>query len=152
MNRNIISTAVGLFELIDDGEQIISVLFMQDGEESRFPSALAVEFKKQFSEYLEGSRKNYQLPFLIQGTEFQKAVLMEMSKIPYGSTMSYKELASKAGYPNAYRAVGTVCKTNSLPFILPCHRVIKNDGSMGFYGGGESLKELFLSIEAKNQS
>lgn len=147
MNESRISTPIGVLEVHDDGEQILAVVFSNHQQASPNISPLAQAFLAQFEEYLAGTRKAYDIPYLITGTPFQKAVMIAMSRIPYGSTMSYGELARAAGYPNAYRAVGTVCATNALPFLLPCHRVIQAGGKMGLYGGGESLKRRLLDLE-----
>lgn len=81
-------------------------------------------------------------------TEFQTDVLMATQRIPEGETRSYKEVAAMAGYPNAYRAVGTTMKINPFAPIIPCHRVIKSDGSIGNYSnGGPRSKAMMLKKE-----
>ena len=82
-------------------------------------------------------------------TNFQKKVLQTVKKIPYGEIRSYKEAAEAAGYPRAYRAVGNTMKNNPLPLIVPCHRVIKSDGSLGGFSaeGGIKLKQKMLALE-----
>ena len=76
----------------------------------------------------------------IKGTDFQKKVWLEISKIPKGKTTSYKELAIKLGKPKAYRAVANACAKNPLLEIIPCHRVIREDGKMGGYNGKKGVK------------
>lgn len=151
MNCSYVKTPIGVIEIQDDDEQIYLVSFAGNHEESEVLSYLSKQFKLQFEEYFLGTRTCFDLPFLISGTPFQKAVSIEMSRIPYGETISYSQLAKRAGYPNAQRAVGTACKTNPLPFILPCHRVIKQDGRIGYYGGGEPLKELLIKLEKRGK-
>jgi len=146
MNESIISTPIGSLIIKDDDLQIYAVLF-SGATPTKECSDLAKLFQKQFLEYLDGKRKKLEIPYLIEGTPFQKDVMIAMSRIPYGETLSYKELARSAGYPNAHRAVGTVCRTNPLPFILPCHRVIRSDHTIGLYGGGESVKEKLINLE-----
>jgi O-6-methylguanine DNA methyltransferase len=82
-------------------------------------------------------------------THFQKRVLIATFSIPKGETRTYKEIASMVGRPNAYRAVGTVLKNNPMAPIIPCHRVIRSDGSIGNYSGagGRSRKRMFLKAE-----
>jgi len=81
-------------------------------------------------------------------TNFQRAVLMEVAKIPKGKVMSYKQIAQAIGKPNAYRAVGNALKKNPLPVLIPCHRVIKADGEIGGYAfGGKSEKIKLLEKE-----
>lgn len=86
-------------------------------------------------------------------TNFQKKVLQTVRKIPYGETRSYKEVAKAAGHPRAYRAVGNTMKNNPLPLIVPCHRVIKSDGTLGGFSGKEgiALKKKMLDLESEIQ-
>jgi len=80
-------------------------------------------------------------------TDFERDVYAALSRVPYGAVVSYRELAHAAGRPNAYRAVGSVMARNHLPVILPCHRVIKNDGRLGFYGDDPAWKARLLLLE-----
>jgi len=81
------------------------------------------------------------------GSDFQKAVWAAISRIPYGVTKTYAELAHDAGYPNAFRAVGTTCGRNRLALLVPCHRVVRGDGLPGKYLYGETIKRLLLRDE-----
>ncbi|RYX79310.1 MGMT family protein [bacterium] len=81
------------------------------------------------------------------GTEFQKRVWHAMSSIPYGQTVSYKQLADISGNPAAIRAAGTICGLNRLVLLLPCHRILKSDGSIGSYLYGSAIKESLLRLE-----
>jgi methylated-DNA-[protein]-cysteine S-methyltransferase len=80
-------------------------------------------------------------------TEFERDVYRALARVPYGEVVSYRDLATAAGRPNAYRAVGSAMARNALPVILPCHRVIKNDGRLGFYGDDPAWKERLLALE-----
>ena len=80
-------------------------------------------------------------------TAFEFAVYTALAAVPYGQVVSYRDLAVAAGYPGAYRAVGSAMSRNALPVILPCHRVIKNDGRLGFYGDDPAWKERLLALE-----
>jgi len=80
-------------------------------------------------------------------TEFERDVFASLSRVPYGTVVSYRDLAHAAGRPNAYRAAGSVMAGNHLPVILPCHRVIKNDGRLGLYGDDPAWKERLLALE-----
>lgn len=84
---------------------------------------------------------------LIGGTKFQRAVWEAMRSIPLGGTVSYGELARKAGYPRAARAVGQAVGHNPIPLLIPCHRVIASDGTLGGFGGGPELKRALLKQE-----
>ena len=83
-------------------------------------------------------------------TDFQKKVWAEIDKIPYGSTVSYKDIAVKIGRPNSARAVANACGQNPYPIIRPCHRVICSDGSLGGYsiGSGKKLKRALIRLES----
>ena len=104
----------------------------------------------QILEYFRGKREKFNIKFSLQGTKFQKKVWLEMLKIPYGKTISYWELAKKIKNENALRAVGTACGKNPVPVIIPCHRVISKDGSLGGFGGGLELKSKMLELESMN--
>lgn len=80
-------------------------------------------------------------------TKFQKTVWEEIKKIPYGQTRTYKEIAKAIGNPFAYRAVGQACKRNPHPISIPCHRVIRSNGSFGGYSGGKKKKKALLGLE-----
>lgn len=88
----------------------------------------------------------------ISGTPFQVAVWRELCKIPYGRTISYAKLAKRVGRPKAVRAVANACGANPLPIIIPCHRVIASDGTIGGYSGGISKKKHLLAKEGINFS
>ena len=105
---------------------------------------------KQLSEYLAGRRKKFDIEIdfnRLPGTPFQKRVWKELTKIPYGTVISYKELARRVGRPRAFRAVGNANGKNPLPVIIPCHRVIKADGSLGGYSSGLHIKKKLLKLE-----
>lgn len=84
---------------------------------------------------------------ILKGTPFQKQIWKSLLQIPFGKTVSYSELAMLAGFPRAHRAVGTAVGKNPLPFLIPCHRVIKSDGHIGNFRGGQALKEKLLLWE-----
>ena len=101
----------------------------------------------QLKEYFKGKRKEFDLPLEIEGTDFHKKVWNELLKIPYGKTISYKELAIRLGHEKVIRAAAKANGANPLPIVIPCHRVIASDGSLVGYGGGLKIKEKLLSIE-----
>ncbi|MBN2031182.1 methylated-DNA--[protein]-cysteine S-methyltransferase [bacterium] len=108
----------------------------------------------QLSEYFSGTRHRFSIPYRFQGTAFQKSVWEAISRIPYGHTSSYGEIARQIGNPKASRAVGGANKSNHLPIVIPCHRIIGADGSMTGYGGKEGipLKIKLLDLEKQNQN
>ncbi|MDE7097097.1 MAG: methylated-DNA--[protein]-cysteine S-methyltransferase [Muribaculaceae bacterium] len=104
----------------------------------------------QISEYLAGLRKDFSVPLQLEGTEFRLKVWNEMRKIPYGETITYRELAQRIGSPTAYRAVANACGANPFPILIPCHRVVASGGKTGGYTGGIDIKKALLEIENKN--
>lgn len=109
-------------------------------------------FKDQLLEYFEGKRTNFDHLELLdpKGTDFQKSVWRFLLKIPYGETSSYKEIAKNIGNPRATQAVGTAIGKNPFLIIIPCHRVIKADGSLGGFAYGRETKRKLLKIEGIN--
>ncbi len=103
----------------------------------------------QLSQYFAGKLRRFDLPLRLEGTEFQNSVWTALSSIPYGETISYQQLAYRVGRPRAVRAVGTANGANPIPIILPCHRVIGNDGSLTGFGGGLPLKKKLLQLESR---
>jgi methylated-DNA-[protein]-cysteine S-methyltransferase len=103
---------------------------------------------RQLDEYFARRRREFDLPLSLAGTDFQKQVWLALADIPYGETISYAELASWVGRPSAYRAVGQANGANPIAVILPCHRVIAADGSIGGYGGGLATKRTLLALES----
>lgn len=110
-------------------------------------NALIKEVFSQLEEYFIGERREFSLPLKFYGTEFQERVWNELLKIPYGKAISYKELAEAVGSPNASRAVGNANGKNPIAIVVPCHRVIAHDGSLGGYSGGLEIKRMLLEIE-----
>ena len=108
---------------------------------------LNIEFEKQLKEYFNGERRNFTVDLDLIGTEFQQNVWGALLEIPYGKTVSYKEIAVKIGNPKAVRAVGMANNKNKVPIIIPCHRVIGVDGKLVGYGGGIHIKEKLLKLE-----
>ncbi len=110
--------------------------------------AVLAKAKSQLKKYFAGELSQFDLPLDAHGTPFQKKVWRALSKIPFGKTASYKDVAEMIGNPKACRAVGTANGKNPLCIVVPCHRVISNDGSLGGYTGGLSKKRYLLSLES----
>jgi len=106
--------------------------------------------REQLTAYFAGKRKTFDLPLKPTGTEFQLQVLAELQKIPYGTTVSYGDIASRIGRPKAVRAVGAANGRNPLPIIIPCHRVIGASGDMTGFGGGIPTKKALLRLELEH--
>jgi len=102
---------------------------------------------RQLNEYFHGTRREFNLPIRLHGTEFQQRVWNMLTEIPYGVTWSYGELAKRIDNPNASRAVGLANGRNPISILVPCHRVIGADGSLTGYGGGLERKRWLLAHE-----
>jgi methylated-DNA-[protein]-cysteine S-methyltransferase len=156
---HIVSSPIGRLLLIGDGHALTG-LWMVDAasfpgrhsarvEAGLTPSpATFTQVQTQLEEYFAGDRKEFTVPLAPSGTPFQLAVWTELTKIPYGSTVSYGDIARALGKRLvASRAVGLANGSNPISVIVPCHRVIGSDGSLTGYGGGLDRKELLLRLE-----
>lgn len=139
-------TPVGILCVEDDGNRIVSVQF--DGKQILSPeSDLQKETEKELHEYFDGKRKAFDLPVSLTGSDFQNQVWNSLRKIPYGKCVSYQEIAEMIGNRKACRAVGMAIHQNPVPVIIPCHRVIRKDGTIGGYIGGTERKKILLDME-----
>lgn len=103
---------------------------------------------RELEEYFAGRRHGFDVPLDLRlARGFRLTVLRHLGQIPYGSTESYGQVALASGSPRAVRAVGSACATNPLPIVVPCHRVLRSDGSLGGYLGGLPAKERLLALE-----
>lgn len=103
---------------------------------------------RELDGYFAGRRRHFETPLDMRLSRgFRREVLEALRHVDYGRTASYAELAADAGRPRAVRAAATACATNPLPLVIPCHRVIRSDGSLGHYGGGDATKRTLLELE-----
>ena len=104
--------------------------------------------RRQLDEYFEQRRHGFQLDLDFRLSHgFRRTVLEHLAEVPYGSTVTYRDMAVESGSPGASRAVGTAMATNPIPIVLPCHRVLRTGGGLGGYGGGLEVKEYLLRLE-----
>lgn len=115
------------------------------------PNKVLDQTIKELMEYFDGTRREFSVALLPNGTKFQKSVWAELMNIPYGKTISYGELAKRLGDPLLTRAVGTANGANPISIIIPCHRVIGANGHLTGYGGGIEKKRWLLDHEAEDQ-
>jgi methylated-DNA-[protein]-cysteine S-methyltransferase len=101
----------------------------------------------QLDEYFAGERHDFDLTLAPRGTAFQQSVWSELQRIPYGTTISYRDLAQRIARPKAVRACGTANGANPIPIVIPCHRVIGANGTLVGYGGGLHIKRALLALE-----
>lgn len=146
---SVYETAFGQFTIVSNDSSIVAVKFgrhiLPGNIEQR--TELTDETAKQLEEYFAGKRRQFDIPFAPQGTEFQKKVWNALCQVPYGETRTYKEIAVMVGNPNASRAVGLANNRNPIPVFIPCHRIIGTNGSLVGYAGGLDMKEKLLQIE-----
>jgi methylated-DNA-[protein]-cysteine S-methyltransferase len=121
----------------------------RDWIEDRAPFKEAI---RQLGAYFEGKLKGFDLPLVLDGTEFQLLVWNNLREIPYGETVSYGQLARRIGRPDAPRAVGLANGSNPIPIIIPCHRVIGSNGDLTGFGGGLPVKKKLLALESRQLS
>jgi methylated-DNA-[protein]-cysteine S-methyltransferase len=145
-----IDSPVGRLVLESDGEVLVSIWLPNHSTTARGTGADAPPVLKdtatQLAEYFDGERTAFDVPMQMVGTPFQQQVWAELSRIPYGETISYGELARRVGRPKGSRAVGQANGKNPIPIIVPCHRVLASNG-LGGYGGGLPMKRALLAVE-----
>jgi len=137
--------------IIEANESSLTRLFIDNlSDRKDNPNQLTEDAVKQLKLYFEGKIKQFNLPLSVDGTDFQNSVWHSLQKIPYGKTISYKELAKSINNPKAVRAVGTANGKNPFPIIIPCHRVINNGGGLGGFAYGLKMKQSLLNLEQSN--
>jgi methylated-DNA-[protein]-cysteine S-methyltransferase len=114
--------------------------------DNNLPASM-LECLRQLEDYFKGRRQKFDVPLVLEGTDFQKAVWRQLKKIPFGQTASYGDVARAIDRPRAYRAVGNANNKNPVPLIIPCHRVIGSDGKLVGFGGGIWRKQWLLDHE-----
>jgi methylated-DNA-[protein]-cysteine S-methyltransferase len=146
----ILDSPIGPLTLVDSGAGLSGLYFpgrapALDGE-ARVSRVLYVA-ATQLEEYFAGHRRDFQIDLDLRGNPFKQAVWSELRQIPYGTTVSYKELAARIGRPDRIRAVGGAVGATPVPIVVPCHRVVGSDGSLTGYGGGVERKRALLDLE-----
>lgn len=143
-------TTVGLLRVTADDKGIIAIDRITKPT-TRAGSANADHHAEQavreLREYFAGKRRRFEVALHLEGTDFQERAWAAMRKIPYGATISYATQARRIGKPRATRAVGTANGANPIPIIVPCHRVVASDGSLGGYALGLAMKRRLLALE-----
>ncbi|MBC2856042.1 methylated-DNA--[protein]-cysteine S-methyltransferase [Cetobacterium sp. 2A] len=140
-----------MIRVINDEDYLLGLDFIDEELKQENKNKLTENIIKQLSEYFIGERLEFNIPILLNGTEFQKNVWKELIKIPYGETATYKDIAVRIGNPKAVRAVGGANNKNKIAVVIPCHRVIGMSGKLVGYAGGISKKEWLLNHENKNK-
>ena len=149
----IVSSPVGRLRLTASRRGLVSIDVVRSAAKvaSRTPTGPAGSIldrtRRQLEQYFSGRRRSFDVPLDLRGTEFQVAAWKAMMRIPYGTTISYGDQARAMGKPTAFRAVGSANGRNPIPIIVPCHRVLASDGTLGGYSLGLSMKRRLLSLE-----
>ena len=148
--QNSLVTPVGRLYLVASEGGLQGIFWKKQNVPAKGPSR-AMKFLRQaereLKEYFGGKRKRFTVPLDVQGTAFQKKVWKALSAIPYGRAVSYKEVASRIGLKKAVRAVGNANGKNPVCIVVPCHRVLAHDGTIGGYSGGLGIKRKLLDLE-----
>lgn len=152
---NWIESPVGRIYVQGDG-RLLTHLYMPQHKHWSGPDPAARQaeepfaaVREQLAEYFAGERTQFDVPLVLAGTPFQQKVWQELTKIPFGETISYAQLAIRLGKPEATRAVGAANGRNPVSILVPCHRVIAADGKLTGYGGGLHNKSWLLGLERR---
>lgn len=142
-----LSSPLGFLTIKSEGSSITELSFgkqvkMDDGNDR-----IVKQCEKELQECFSGTRTAFTVPFLTKGTDFQKKVWDVIARIPFGKTITYTELAKRAGKPKAIRAAASACGKNPIVVMIPCHRVVSSNGELGGYNGGIKKKQWLLQHE-----
>ena len=152
---SILKTPLGDVTLVANETELTGLYFVnhrhmpeaRDGWTLNKKHPVLQKAEKELTEYFAGKRDSFSVPVNLGGTAFQKRIWKEIAAIPFGKTISYSELAKKAGWPKAVRAAGAATGRNPVSVIVPCHRVMGKNNSMTGYGGGLERKQQLLALE-----
>ena len=152
---SLINTPIGILEIHTNNDFVCKIQFISESSQKRKnnpknSSRISKQASKEIIEYFDGTRKSFMVPIQLDLPSFYKTVLLQVKKIGYGKTASYKEIARMSGNDKATRAVGTANSKNPIPIIIPCHRIISSNGSLGGYTGGLDKKSYLLRHEEKH--
>lgn len=140
-------TPIGKLGIAEKSGKIFQVSFFDIVEGELTETPLIKKAYEQLDEYFKGLRKNFDLPLLLEGSEFQVKVWKALMTIDYGKTATYGDIAKLIGSPKASRAVGGANNKNKIAIIIPCHRVIGSNGTLTGYAGGLGIKKYLLDLE-----
>lgn len=140
---------IGYIKILSTKSNILSVNFVKTKKSKNSDIRILKQCLKQLDEYFSGHRRKFSVNIVLTGTNFQKMVWRQLQKIPYGYTVSYKDIARAIRNKNAVRAVGSANNKNKIVIIIPCHRVIGSDGKLVGYGGGLWRKKWLIKHEKK---
>lgn len=152
---SILQSDIGELMLVTDGSALTGLYFADSGH---LPAECKLWAKndqqpilqmtaRQLEEYFAGKLTRFSIPLRLKGTRFQEKIWQEIARIPYGQTITYSELAGRAGIPQSIRAAGTATGRNPISIIVPCHRVVGKNGDLCGFAGGLERKRFLLALE-----
>ena len=156
-NELVVASPVGKLRLVASEKGLVAIDVRNNAKQevtARNPSAQAVliQTKKQLEQYFAGKRTTFDVALDLVGTEFQVQAWRALCRIPFGKTISYGQQAANIKKPKAFRAVGSANGKNPIPIIVPCHRVVASDGSLGGYSLGLRMKKQLLALEGVSEA
>lgn len=141
---------IGIIKLTYEENSLLKLDIVNEIELPNEKNEFTDKIFSQIQEYLEGKRKNFEnINLKLTGTDFQLKVWNEIKKIPYGKTLTYKEVANLIGNEKACRAVGNALNKNPIPIIIPCHRIVGSSGDLTGFAYGVDLKKKLIELENK---
>jgi methylated-DNA-[protein]-cysteine S-methyltransferase len=156
-NELVVASPVGKLRLVASEKGLVAIDVRNNAKQevtAKNPSAQAVliQTKKQLEQYFAGKRTTFDVALDLVGTEFQVQAWRALCRIPFGKTISYGQQAANIKKPKAFRAVGSANGKNPIPIIVPCHRVVASDGSLGGYSLGLRMKKQLLALEGVSEA
>ncbi len=148
----VLQTKVGILTVIADEENLLEVSFgYSDTDYSARTNSIVIKAAAQLAEYLSGTRESFSLPIKTNGTELQERVWAVLKEVPYGQTITYKEIAQRLGGELSPQSIGGACRKNPLEIIIPTHRVLGTNGKVAGNALEAPAKEAVLQIEKQNR-
>jgi len=143
-----IETSLGPIAVaVDEAGRLVELSFGAASADDSYDPGRCSHVTEQLTEYFAGNRRQFELELSAAGTPFQRSVWRALTEIPFGSVVSYADIARRIGRPGAARAVGQANGANPIPIVIPCHRVIAADGTIGGYSSGLTIKRRLLDLE-----
>lgn len=150
-----INSVLGILAVGSTAHQLVSISFVEEKNVQELSGGIKPKvvqlFEEQLNEYLHGKRKQFDIKYQLQGTDFQRSVWQKLNDIPYGKTISYGKIAALLGDVKKVRAVANAIAKNPLPILVPCHRVVGMHGQLTGYIGGLARKKTLIETEHQRQ-
>lgn len=145
---NYLNTNLGLMRICASDHFVVSIDFVKSKNKVK-SNKICEQASKELQEYFDKKRQVFSVPILLVGTAWQTLVWQKLAQVPYGSIVSYQDLAAAVGKPLSARAVGQAVNKNPIAIMIPCHRVVGSNGALVGYAGGLDKKEYLLNLENK---